>query len=1202
VTAASSNTTFGASAPRQATFIVYINGLEVPAKSVSLRYGVWQIPEMQVEMVADPVLVRLGNQDRIQVAVFYYDDCDVAAGVVPAFRLFGEGEITAWGYRNTSNARSIVFTVINQMAIFTQLFVQFMTTLDDMVGNATDTSITTVSNPSSNLVYPFALFTQGLVPGTGANAPLIQRPFDFLYNVVKGMIGKQVPSSSQTIPAANFFARWARLTNFHNRFVGTPAFDEIVDNPSIFPVLRAVQDVSAADIVRKNLIPQVQNSGSILDMLQTVYTTMLMEVAMIPNMPLVSVDLASSLIQQTDFTTHTLKQDATGIWVPSLSVDSRKLTPKRIPNYFAKPQMLFAIPPSCNVIFPSQLKTMAYDENYATQPTRLYFNDETLTKILQTKNKGLVDTIHNALVTAYPPAANVLAKERSKFPKFNGKNFLLYPEEFFKGPVMDRREIPPWLFFLKASEIQQGNSMPQTQTADGMQTPTATPAVTGNPAPPAPAPPTGTVMQTGKHVGSVGANGVRTFGILNESALRALATQFEASTGIPGDFQLAWISMESGGNIASTTYLNERGYFQIHGPSVKTASGKGSNTTLAESEAGQITVDGKRLTTADTGVDQNTPLGNARLSYDSLFSYKAGISLIQNCRRQADRAVAQYHLDQWTQADRWRLTKLYHALPATVFGGSHITSFPQLAINALGRPPVSWDEMYQTIQTSIGPSTTGLLNILNVATACGGVVAGASGTMTTAGSPQPYKAPAAKPAPATPAAAASATTPPAAPAAAVSPQDQAAATAATETVYDLYAKFEYFRERYAKRSGSAVIAWNPYVVPGFPAMIFDNRASSVDIVCYITTVQQMMSHEGQRSTTLSFLYGRHLQEMLGLLKDEFLDGAASAGAAPAEPVRDVRKIVQSFSQAEIFYQNLFYGGQALFGKAASFDFRSIVGYAADNPNNPPVQITVDGPDEAANDAIVSATAQIAKLTPARDALVSNIMDIQNRLDAANATITSQTTSKVTNSSSSAVTADSPDNVDITDPSTAVSTPDAAELTDAQMTVAQLTPQLALQKSALATLDIALNAATATYEANKAQATGSTQTKTNIDPNLPLVPLPTAQAMFDSRDAAMRYNWRPICTLDEYIIFYNTAGSGVIPPFGHPRSVGARYFDRIRTLLSPPANFTPASNADGLATGEVPGLSSTNFPQISADWDDTLQTYKDNVLNNKAPRT
>ena len=430
MTAASSNTPFGASAPRQATFIVYINGLEVPAKSVSLRYGVWQIPEMQVEMVADPVLVRLGNQDRIQVAVFYYDDCDVAKGVVPAFRLFGEGEITAWGYRNTSSARSIVFTVINQMAIFTQLFVQFMTTLDDMMGAATSSAITTVENASSQLVYPFSLFTQGLIPGAGANAPLIQRPFDFLYNVVQGMIGKQVPTASQTIPAANFFSRWARLTNFHNRFVGTPAFDAVNPsdpNPSIFPVLRAVQAVSAADVVSRNLIPQIQNSGSILDMLQTVYTTMLMEVAMIPGMPLVSVDLASSLIKLTDFTAHTLSPDAkTGAYVSTISADSRKLTPKRLPNYFAKPQMLFAIPPSCNVIFPSQLKTMAYDENYATQPTRLYFNDETLTNVLQIKDKGLVETIHNALVTAYPSVANTLAKEHSKYPKFNGKNHTAY--------------------------------------------------------------------------------------------------------------------------------------------------------------------------------------------------------------------------------------------------------------------------------------------------------------------------------------------------------------------------------------------------------------------------------------------------------------------------------------------------------------------------------------------------------------------------------------------------------------------------------------------------------------------------------------------------------------------------------------------------------------------------------------------------------
>jgi hypothetical protein len=871
--------------------------------------------------------------------------------------------------------------------------------------------------------------------------------------------------------------------------------------------------------------------------------------------------------------------------------------------------MLFAIPPSCNVIFPSQLKTMAYDENYATQPTRLYFNDETLTKVLKIPKGGLADTIHNALVTAYPPAANVIAKQKdSTHPGFNGKNFLLYPEEFFKGPVMDRREIPPWLFFLKASEIQKSNATPQPQTADGAQTPLPPPGQTASTAPTAPPPPSGNVMVTGKQVGAVGANGKRVFGLLDEKKLRGFAERYEATFGIPADFQLAWIRMESGGNIGSLTYLNERGYFQIHGPCVKTANGKGENETLAGSEASHVVVDGRSLTTADTGVNQYTPLGEARLSYDPEFSYKAGVSLIQFCRVRANTAVVQYKLDQWTEGDRWRLTKLYHALPSTVFGAAsgEFKGFLQIATNALGRPPVSWDEMYHNVTPYIGGASSGYLNFLNVATACGGVVPSASGQMTTAGDKTPFQAPAAKPAPATPAPAASATTPPAEPSTPVPPAVQAAATADSETVYELYAKFEFFRERYAKRTGSATVAWNPYVVPGFPAMIFDNRASSVDIVCYITTVQQMMSHDGQRSTTLSFMYGRHLQEMLGLLKDDFdaqPKGGASAGAAPQEPVRDVRKIVQSFTQAEAFYRTLFYGDQALFGKSASFDFRQVVGYAATNPNDPPVPITVEGPDEAASDSVVAANANIAKLTPQRDALVSAIQDLQNRIDTANATITSQTTSTAVNTSSIDATSSS-QTVDITDPSTAVSTPDSQELIDAQAQVTALTPQLALAKANLATVDLALSSALTTYEANKAEAEAGTAARTvhNIDPNKSLVPLASTKALFNNRDEAMRYNWRPICTIDEYIIFYNSAGVKQIPAFGHPRSVGARYFERIRTLLSPPAGFTVPANADGLASGPVPGLTPTNFPQISADWDATLQAYKDNVLNNKAPRT
>src|SRR5262249_6234163 len=130
-------------------------------------------------------------------------------------------------------------------------------------------------------------------------------------------------------------------------------------------------------------------------------------------------------------------------------------TPNRLANYFAKPQLLFGLPPACNVIFPSQIKMLSYDENFATQPTRLYFNDEVIPSVLKTGQSGLGATIQNALTLAYPPEADAANALRRINPKANGKNFLLFPEEFFRGPVMDRRKIPPWLYFLRQSELTQ---------------------------------------------------------------------------------------------------------------------------------------------------------------------------------------------------------------------------------------------------------------------------------------------------------------------------------------------------------------------------------------------------------------------------------------------------------------------------------------------------------------------------------------------------------------------------------------------------------------------------------------------------------------------------------------------------------------------------------------------------------------------------
>lgn len=1186
---------FSTGLPHNAAAIVYVNGIEVPVVRVSRRYGVWQVPEVQVSMVPDPVLTRLGAEDRVQIEVFYLDDTPVDPSVAPQFRLWFDGEITGWGYQSLSSGRVITFTAVSQIAIFSQLFVQFLTTFDDLLGHSTlpGGDATGVGVPTSQIVFPFSLFRQGLLPSEGKDSS-ITRPFDFLYNVIRNMIGSQVPREQQTIPAANFFARWSRLTNFHNRFSASPFFDEIVDNPNVFPVLRALQNVSAVDTIARNLIPNVQNSGSIWDMLQLVFQTMLFEIAMIPSMPLVAVSLSSGLTQQTNFADHVLAFDPAripeGAFVASLSRESRKATPRRIPSFFPKPQTLFGIPPSCNVIFPSQLVALAYDENYASQPTRLYFNDETLLNLLKIPRGGYRETVHNALTIAYPPEADVAMHARARGGgKLNGKNLLLWPEEFFKGPVLDRRDVPPWLFFLKQNELM--NTPSAGRTADGAVETPPTPPRSTQAAPPAPAAvPPGTMVTTGR-VGVQAPGGQRVFGRAVED-LRPKVERLALASGIPVDFLLAWISHESDGSVRSLDRSqNARGFFQITGPHV---SG-GSAVHLNQTEAGQI---GLGLADTGTGPDDTT----ARLSTDVDFSLQAGVKLVQFYRRSANRIGVEQGL-AWSEGDMWRLTKMGHN------GVGFERQVIQAAKATLGRAPTSWEEMYKTVAPTV---SSFLLNVLNNATAVGGVVAGASGAMVTKSDPRPTRS---APASAAPRASGDvASSPSAPPAALASPQVDpgvAASLDQAEDVYHLYAKYEFFRERYARRSGSAQIAWNPYVVAGFPAVIFDHRASRVDIACYVTTVQDVIdlsSTSARKSTTVSFLYGRQLQEMFDLMARQFADGEASSGAAPAEPIRDVRKIIQSFSQAETYYQRLFYGGQPLFNKDASFDFRKIIGYAPDVAGGSPVTIFVDGPEEADQDDLATAQVQLAQLTGDRADKTAQLAGVGATLAAASAQASRL------------------------DP--AASETARAQLDGLQVSIRDSVTQATALRADVALLDSKIQRALSVIQSTQ-NVTRTAQVTHNLVGNRELVPLASARPLFDAYDSAMRYAWRPICTLDEYIVFHDAAGEGLVTAGGASGSLGASYYARIRRMTAPTSEEQAAlrapGGADGLSpiqgpidpqtaaqlgtpdavtgqptqaasvTATVPGLTGTGFPQVRADWDKALLAYRDNVRSVKVPR-
>jgi murein DD-endopeptidase MepM/ murein hydrolase activator NlpD len=1396
----------------QAAWICYINGVEVPIMGFEIQFGVWKIPSFSIELIPDILLQRLGNEDRIPVQIFYLDYWFNPEA--PEFRLLVDGEIIGWRYTSSLGNRTMSFSCLAHIHVFQQLYFFYMSNIDDVVASHDPAVQASGFTQTGGLHYPYSLFHQGLlvtdvqvstaeprprrVGQTQTPAqqfdtslddraqPPIQAPFELLYNVVKGVISKDVPANRRAIPMMNFFARHMRKTRFHNRFVRLPFLedpDALADKKGVFPIFQAVRNDEAINAMQRQAATQIGNSGPVWNMLEQIFSMVYMEIAMIPNPAAVLVSLNSPtattggasgtpasgpqdgkilgvLSDRTPVTAirteaqlnpdQTLTNRATELatairealrfgrqpgtdllasagysTAPASAADvnvdqirthlqqvagtradangntaeqQRQLsegtdptTPIRLAQYFVKPQFFFGIPPHCNVIFPSMVDGWTYDEPYLT-PTRIYVNDSVMTSVLRASGSNREFMLH-ALTVAFPEEAEAVLEHKTggtggtseahnARPAMaeSGKNLLIWPEEFYKGPITAKLALPSWFQMLRQFTNSNQNDTPPT-------TPTPSTAITV----PAVANGDKAAFFMNGHVSRPGDgtafSQIRGNSITSGSHFHAgadfcapLGTTVHALfagvvTIVKQNFQMQecgptvvvrhrgkgpsgedmWCTymhlneidpaIRSGVHVTPGQVIGKVGnkngnrVLQIggslHGVHVPSAVEQfGLEGVAAQAEACVSREACEELLRPYFANKTPPPEANRRLwpwqqylegpdgwkkvaravggfmrddgphCHFEIILDKPGITsplrpprLVNgvpdpNNRIDPVAYLAAMGISMGTNrsipssqmARRGTNNQMLSGAPPTSTGGSREDLPASLNLPEYEQPgapapttqaPAAPAET--ALRSTTRPTVVALAGSAPAPTTAPQVTTHTAGSATTTTTPQNRPAGGTVHTPtgfngtdrvvppaAAPAQNASTTAPNATSAPNTSNQPLTEAESqqsqSFKELFKLYAQYEFLKQRYMSRQAGVQMRFNPYIVPGFPSMMFDSMRTRYHIAGYVQNVSHSASAAGggSISTQVQLTCCRTLPEFINDVRSDSLRFTARVMAAPAEAIDSIRERIQDEDNAEAFYRRLFFGdGPRYNGVPAAFRWDDAMGYARG------LEV-----DEIVNEGDSLAAAIAAD-------------------NAAERAATAPTDGVVTTGSQAA--------------------------------------------------------------APPASAAPARQLNENLDPNRELSPRENIyQDAFDSYDVGMRLASRPACSLHDYIRFWHGGmtvndlqNQGPNPPVKGPQEAfsyvsdkeldvvntetaadgtrtntrgfiarsSAVYYQRIFRLRGGPGtgadHLTPPSDAEQgftAPTGGVETIQPTadhagvarDYPQTRADWDSVLEQYTEKV--------
>lgn len=791
----------------------------------------------------------------------------------------------------------------------------------------------------------------------------IQAPYEFVTNIIRGCISSQVPDSRRAVPAMNFFAPWIKRTSFHNRWVRLPLLEDparLAGRTGVFPIFNAARNSEALTAMQRHAAAQVGNAGNVWNLMQQVLSLVHMEIGTIPNACAALVMLKDEtggsgsnpvdgrILGALDYSTPVedqrslermlgpdpdstpyrpppLRDEATfydaprvgdGVALPrptegGTTMGVSRFTPIRLCQHFVKPQGFFWQPPACNVIFPSMIKNYGINEDYAAQPTRVYVNDSVMTQALRADAGANREFMLHALTVGYPEEANALLHHHAgnntdgSIPTETGKNLLIWPEEFFRGPVTARMTLPAWFQMLRQFSNAQAGAGPNaagTSEAPQLQ---GTPVQVNEAV-------TQSLSSTNSAPGQTVQPGLplpRRGGV----ASRTPQWRAEEQPGYP----YRWIPPESTltkGATQNTTYTSVRKVATVRNPRTE------QSVDDVEPYAGTVALRNfliQRFPDVFNTHNDNTTIGMKRpVSMRTPIAlthvvddHRAGMAMDLMIPPIHGRP----HLEVGARVANWLIENAqalgiaFIVYARSIWAGS----------DAFGRRMGARTSARFRHYTVPGEGMDHFDHIHITLTRDAAFGGGAGITNRGQTLLPPSDAPVnvvRRPLPQRPAQPGTA---------AGNPGAGASTEAAPGTpeegdtfahLFELYAQVEYLRQRYAARPGAVDLEFNPYLIVGFPCVVFDTMATQIHTVGYVQRISHravISQGSANMSTSMQMAFTRNFYEFVADVRADAQRFGARVTTAPAEVIPEIREVMQDEANAETFYRALLYGNRAL---------------------------------------------------------------------------------------------------------------------------------------------------------------------------------------------------------------------------------------------------------------------------------------------------